>query len=71
MFGMHISGFLAWFLWRGVYLFKLPTWSCRSKVALDWGWDVLFPRDTAQQITHTIARETSFTGKVNWLASSV
>ena len=33
------------FLWRGVYLFKLPTWSRRIKVALDWFWDFLFPRD--------------------------
>src|SRR5882762_9162294 len=45
MFGMRVSGFLAWFLWRGVYLFKLPTWSRRIKVALDWAWDLLFPRD--------------------------
>ncbi len=45
MFGMRVSGFLAWFLWRGVYLFKLPTWSRRIKVALDWAWDVIFPRD--------------------------
>lgn len=45
MFGMRFSGFLAWFMWRGVYLFKLPTWSRRCKVALDWAWDVLFPRD--------------------------
>lgn len=45
MFGMHISGFLAWLLWRGVYLVKLPTWSRRIKVGLDWAWDILFPRD--------------------------
>jgi len=45
MFGFRVSGFLAWFLWRGVYLFKLPTWSRRVKVALDWAWDLLFPRD--------------------------
>jgi NADH:ubiquinone reductase (H+-translocating) len=45
MFGVHISGFLAWLLWRGVYLVKLPTWSRRIKVGLDWAWDVLFPRD--------------------------
>jgi len=45
LFGMRASGFLAWFLWRGVYLFKLPTWSRRIKVALDWFWDLLFPRD--------------------------
>lgn len=45
MFGMRVSGFLAWILWRGVYLVKLPTWSRRIKVGFDWGWDVLFPRD--------------------------
>ena len=45
MFGMRFSGFLAWFMWRGVYLLKLPTWSRRCKVALDWTWDLLFPRD--------------------------
>lgn len=45
IFGMRFSGFLAWFMWRGVYLFKLPTWSRRFKVAFDWAWDVLFPRD--------------------------
>jgi NADH:quinone reductase (non-electrogenic) len=67
MFGMRVSGFLAWFLWRGVYLFKLPTWSRRIKVALDWAWDVLFPRDlsflntdAAQQITHAYYRPGDF-----------
>jgi NADH:quinone reductase (non-electrogenic) len=45
MMGVRVSGFLAWFLWRGVYLFKLPTWSRRVKVALDWAWDFVFPRN--------------------------
>lgn len=53
MFGMRFSGFLAWFMWRGVYLFKLPTWSRRFKVALDWAWDVLFPRDLSFLSTDT------------------
>lgn len=64
---MRISGFLAWFLWRSVYLFKLPTWSRRFKVALDWTWDLLFPRDlgflnsdTSQQFTHAYYREGDF-----------
>ena len=63
MFGMRISGFMAWILWRGVYLFKLPTWSRRFKVGLDWAWDILFPRDlsflntdTAQDLTHAYFR---------------
>jgi NADH dehydrogenase len=45
MFWLRISGFLAWFLWRGIYLLKLPSWSRRIKVGLDWGWDLIFPRD--------------------------
>ncbi len=67
MLGVHISGFLAWLMWRGVYLFKLPTWSRRIKVALDWSWDVLFPRDlsflnidSAQQLTHGYYRAGDF-----------
>jgi NADH dehydrogenase len=67
MLGVHISGFLAWLLWRGVYLFKLPTWSRRIKVALDWAWDVLFPRDlsflntdSAQSLTHEYYRPGDF-----------
>src|SRR5258707_5866303 len=53
MLGVHVSGFLAWLMWRGVYLFKLPTLSRRIKVALDWSWDVLFPRDLSFLNTHT------------------
>jgi len=67
MLGVHISGFIAWLLWRGVYLLKLPTWSRRIKVGLDWSWDVLFPRDlsflntdTTQQATHAYYRPGDF-----------
>jgi NADH:ubiquinone reductase (H+-translocating) len=67
MFGMRTSGFVAWFLWRGVYLLKLPTWSRRIKVALDWAWDVLFPRDLsflntdeAQHLLHAFYRPGDF-----------
>jgi len=67
MFGVHISGFIAWFLWRGVYLLKLPTWSRRIKVALDWAWDVVFPRDLsflntdeAQHLMHAFYRPGDF-----------
>ena len=67
MLGVHISGFIAWLLWRGVYLFKLPTWSRRIKVGLDWSWDVLFPRDlsflntdTTQQAAHAYYRPGDF-----------
>ena len=45
--GLHLSGFVAWFIWRGVYLFKLPTWARRFQVGFDWAWLLLFPRDLA------------------------
>jgi NADH dehydrogenase len=67
MFGLRISGFPAWFMWRGVYLLKLPTWSRRFKVALDWTWDMLFPRDlsflnsdSAQHLSHAYFRPGDF-----------
>jgi NADH:quinone reductase (non-electrogenic) len=75
MLGMRLSGFLAWFLWRGVYLFKLPTWSRRIKVALDWAWDVIFPRDlsflntdAAKQLTHAYYRPGDFIHRQGELA---
>lgn len=45
--GMHISGFMAWFLWRAVYLFKLPSLSRQLKVGFDWGWEIFYSRDLA------------------------
>ena len=52
--GVQISGLLAWLLWRGVYLFKLPSWARRCQVGFDWAWQLVFPRDLA----HLRARQT-------------
>jgi NADH dehydrogenase len=38
---------LAWFVWRGVYLFKLPSLGRKIQVGFDWAWLLLFPRDLA------------------------
>jgi NADH dehydrogenase len=45
LYGIKLSGFWAWFLWRTVYLFKMPGASRRLRVAVDWSLDLLFPRD--------------------------
>jgi NADH dehydrogenase len=47
LFGFHLSGFLAWFAWRGIYLFKLPSLGNRFQVGFDWAWLLVFPRDLA------------------------
>jgi NADH dehydrogenase len=59
MFGLHLSGFVAWFVWRGVYLFKLPTWARRVQVGFDWAWLLLFPRDLAHLRTRQTDRVSS------------
>lgn len=45
--GLRISGFPAWFLWRSIYLMKLPSISQRIKVGLEWACDLIFPRTLA------------------------
>ncbi|MEY2408734.1 MAG: hypothetical protein QOF48_1404 [Verrucomicrobiota bacterium] len=54
--GLHLSGFLAWFIWRGVYLFKVPSWSRRFQIGFDWAWLLLFPRDLSHLRTTTTDR---------------
>ena len=45
IWGWKISGFIAWVLWRSVYLMKLPGLRCKVRVALDWIMEIIFPRD--------------------------
>ncbi len=47
MLGVRISGFLAWILWRAVYLFKLPSGAQIMKVGIEWCCDLVFPRTLA------------------------
>lgn len=43
--GINFSGFVAWWLWRTIYLLKLPRFEKKVLVALDWTLDVLFSKD--------------------------
>lgn len=43
--GFKFSGFFAWWLWRTVYLLKLPGVERKLRVASDWTLDLFFPRD--------------------------
>ena len=42
------SGISAWFLYRTIYLIKLPGWSRRIRTALDWTLELFFPRSQVQ-----------------------
>jgi len=45
IFGFNFSGFFAWWMWRTIYLSKLPGLDKRIRVAFDWTLDLLFPKD--------------------------
>jgi NADH dehydrogenase len=48
VFGLRISGLIAWFIWRGVYLSKMPSLARKVQIAFDWAWQLIFPRDIVQ-----------------------
>src|SRR6266478_4197694 len=48
--GVNFSGFLAWFLWRGIYWSKLPRIEKKVRVAIDWALDVFFSKDFVQYL---------------------
>ena len=46
--GVNFSGFFAWWMWRTIYLSKLPRFEKKVRVALDWMLDLLFSKDLVQ-----------------------
>jgi NADH:ubiquinone reductase (H+-translocating) len=60
--GFRLSGLFAWFLWRGVYWSKLPTWGRRLQVGAAWAWQSWFPRDLA----HMRARPTDRVSRAHY-----
>ncbi|HUG54876.1 MAG TPA: FAD-dependent oxidoreductase [Vicinamibacteria bacterium] len=46
--GLKISGFLAWWLWRTIYLMKLPGMGRRLRVASAWALDLFLPPELVQ-----------------------
>jgi NADH dehydrogenase len=48
--GRRFSGLLAWFMWRAIYLGKLPGTERKVRVLVDWIIELFFPRDIVQTI---------------------
>jgi NADH dehydrogenase len=47
---VRFSGLLAWLMWRGIYLGKLPGLERKVRVMTDWIIELFFPRDIVQTI---------------------
>jgi NADH dehydrogenase len=54
IFGVRLSGFLAWWLWRSIYLMKLPGLDRKLRVAVDWTLDLVLPTDIVQLKTERV-----------------
>jgi NADH dehydrogenase len=51
IYGLKFSGFVAWWMWRTIYLCKLPRFEKKLRVALDWTLDLFFHKDLVQFLT--------------------
>lgn len=52
----RFSGFFAWFLWRTVYLVKIPHWGRKARVVSGWTLDLLFGRNSVESETPRLLR---------------
>jgi NADH dehydrogenase len=52
---VNFSGFVAWWLWRMIYLMKLPRFEKKIRVGLEWSLDLFFPKDIVQYLTLSAA----------------
>jgi len=46
--GIKVSGFIAWVLWRGYYLLRLPSRERRLRVAVDWALELFLAHDVVE-----------------------
>jgi len=57
--GFTFSGFFAWWLWRTIYLSKLPRFEKKVRVAMNWTLDLFFRKDFVQYLTPSEADRAS------------
>jgi len=48
VFGVPLTGWLAWLVWRAYYLSQMPSSGRRLRIFFEWSWGMFFPSD----ITH-------------------
>jgi NADH dehydrogenase len=48
IYGFRFSGYIAWLLWRAIYLAKLPGFQNKVRVAIDWMLDQIFSKSIVQ-----------------------
>jgi NADH:ubiquinone reductase (H+-translocating) len=56
VYGFRFTGFIAWFLWRTVYLMKMPGLGRKVRVAAEWTLDLVTGHDFAELGIHKLVR---------------
>lgn len=57
--GIRLSGFVAWLMWRGLHLLRIPTLARKMRLFLEWNWAMFFPPDIAHFGYRRTQRHTS------------
>jgi NADH dehydrogenase len=55
--GHSVKGFLGWFLYRGTYLAKMPTWAMKIRIAVDWALELVLKSPVVQLGVHRPRRD--------------
>jgi NADH dehydrogenase len=74
VFGVRLTGFLAWWLRRTYYLFQMPRWDRRLRIVLDWTVALFFrpditrvdlrvEREQVQQVRQLVPSPRPWSGK--------
>jgi NADH dehydrogenase len=57
IFGFHVSGFIAWFIWAFIHLLYIVEFQSRVLVVIEWGFLYLSFSRSARLITGELARD--------------
>jgi NADH dehydrogenase len=63
IYGIKISGFVAWLMWRGLYLLRIPTLARKTRLFLEWNWAMFFPPDISHLGFRRTLRRSSPSGE--------
>ena len=77
VFGVRLTGFLAWWLRRTYYLFQMPRWDRRRRIVLDWTVALFFrpditrvdlrvERELVKQARHLVERPAEIVHANDW-----
>ena len=48
IYNWNVTGFPAWFIRQTYYLVRIPGWSRKARIAMDWTLNSIFSRDIVQ-----------------------